>query len=299
MVWGMSSEPPYTAVDVRVDAVRDLSPSMRRVTLSGGGLRKAAPLCLDRRIKLVLPRCHGDGLADIPRRPDWYVVLASLPAHDQPAVRTYTARALRPDKGELDVDMVRHGTSGPGGRWIETVAVGDRLIVAVPRAEVEGIDTVGLAWRPGSAKQVLVAGDETAAPAIANIAASLDADVSGTIVVEMPTLEDTWPLTVPVGVEVRLLRRDGEAPGSLLERELRTLTWPPEGSESVPIRCLHDAAGTLWDEPVGDADGEHFAWLAGESGAVKRMRRFLVSERGCPRDRVAFMGYWRQGHAGS
>lgn len=295
----MSSEPPYTAVDVRVDAVRELSPSMRRVTLSGGGLRKAAPLCLDRRIKLVLSRCHGDALAGIPRSPDWYAALVSLPARDQPAVRTYTARALRPDKAELDVDMVRHGTSGPAGRWIETVAVGDRLIVAVPRAEVEGIDNVGLAWRPGSAKQVLVAGDETAAPAIANIAASLDADVSGTIVVEMPSLEDTWPLTVPVGVEVRLLRRDGEAPGSLLERELRTLTWPPEASESVPVRCLDDAAGTLWDEPVGDADGEHFAWLAGESGAVKRMRRFLVSERGCPRDRVAFMGYWRQGHAES
>ena len=153
--------------------------------------------------------------------------------------------------------------------------------------------------RPGNAKQILVAGDETAAPAIANIAASLGADVVGTILVEMPTLEDTWPLTAPPGVEVRLLCRDGEAPGSLLERELHALTWPPKPSGIVPAEEFHDDAGTLWDEPVGDADGEHFAWLAGESGAVKRMRRLLVSERGCPRDRVAFMGYWRRGRAES
>lgn len=295
----MKSEPPYTAVDVRVDAVRDLCPSMRRVTLSGRGLRKAAPLCLDRRIKLVLPRCDGDALVGIPRSPDWYASLVSLPAHEQPAVRTYTARAMRPDRAELDVDMVRHGASGPASRWIETVTVGDRLVVAVPRAEVEGIDAIGLAWRPGNAKQILVAGDETAAPAIANIAASLGADVVGTILVEMPTLEDTWPLTAPPGVEVRLLCRDGEAPGSLLERELHALTWPPKPSGIVPAEEFHDDAGTLWDEPVGDADGEHFAWLAGESGAVKRMRRLLVSERGCPRDRVAFMGYWRRGRAES
>ena len=299
MVCAMRSEPPYTAVDVRVDAVRDLCPSMRRVTLSGEGLRKAASLCLDRRIKLVLPRCDGDALVGIPRSPDWYAALVSLPANDQPSVRTYTARAMRPDKAELDVDVVRHGTSGPAGRWIETVSAGDRLVVAVPRAEVEGIDTVGLAWRPGSAKQILVAGDETAAPAIANIAASLGADVVGTILVEMPTAEDAWPLTAPPGVEVRLLCRDGEAPGSLLERELHALPWPPEAPETVPDGYLDDDAGTLWDEPVSDADGEHFAWLAGESGAVKRMRRFLVRERGCPRDRVAFMGYWRQGHAES
>lgn len=295
----MSSEPPYTAVEVRVDTVRDLCPSMRRVTLSGEGLRKAAPLCLDRRIKLILPRYQGEALAGIPRTPDWYASLVSLPPSDQPLLRTYTARAMRPDKAELDVDVVRHGTNGPAGRWIETVAVGDRLLVAVPRAEVKDIDNIGLAWRPGSAKQILVVGDETAAPAIANIAASLDPDVVGTIVVEMPTPEDSWPLTVPPGVDVRVLCREGEAPGSLLERELYTLTWPPEVPEDVAVGDLDDDAGVLWDEPVKDADGDHYAWLAGESGAVKRMRRFLVRERRCPRDRVAFMSYWRRGHVES
>lgn len=296
---GMRSKLSYTAVEVRVDAVRDLCPSMRRVTLSGEGLKKAAPLCLDRRIKLVLPRYHGDALEDIPRIPGWYDALVSLPPSDQPSVRTYTARAMRPDMAELDVDVVRHGTSGPAGRWIETVAAGDRLVVAVPRADFKDIDTIGLAWHPGSAKQILVAGDETAAPAIANIAASLAPDAVGTILIEMPTPEDAWPLTVPPGVDVRVLCREGEAPGSLLERELYTLTWPPEAAESVAVDDLDDDAGILWDEPAGDADGEHFAWLAGEKGAVQRMRRFLVRERGCPRDRVAFMSYWRQGHAES
>lgn len=294
----MSSEAPYTAVDVHVAAVHDLCPSMRRVTLRGEGLSAAAPLCLDRRIKLVLPRHAGDELAELPRTPDWYSTWLTLDAVAQPAVRTYTARHIRPDVGELDVDVVRHGTSGPAGRWIEGVQVDDRLVVAVPRAGVDGIDTIGLAWHPGTARHVLVAGDETAASAIANIAASLPDDATGTILLELPTTDDEWPLIAPAGVDVRVLHREGQAPGTLLEQELTTVAWPPAACEA-PACPLDDDTEVLWDEPAPTTDGDHFAWLAGESGAVKRMRRRLVTERGCPRNRVAFMGYWRRGHAES
>ena len=54
----------------------------------------------------------------------------------------------------------------------------------------------------------------------------------------------------------------------------------------------------LWDVPEGvSLDGECYAWIAGEAGLVKALRRFLVSDAGLDRRRIAFMGYWRQGRA--
>ena len=50
----------------------------------------------------------------------------------------------------------------------------------------------------------------------------------------------------------------------------------------------------LWDSP-DDAEGEFYAWIAGESSTVKLLRRMLVSGCGVDRGRVAFMGYWRAG----
>jgi NADPH-dependent ferric siderophore reductase len=40
-----------------------------------------------------------------------------------------------------------------------------------------------------------------------------------------------------------------------------------------------------------------YAWLAGEAGVIRALRRHLVSERGIDRRTVAFMGYWRIGRA--
>ncbi|BCW73226.1 hypothetical protein NicSoilB8_42700 [Arthrobacter sp. NicSoilB8] len=40
-----------------------------------------------------------------------------------------------------------------------------------------------------------------------------------------------------------------------------------------------------------------YAWIAGEAGTVKELRRYLVRDVGMDRKQVAFMGYWRQGKA--
>jgi NADPH-dependent ferric siderophore reductase len=59
--------------------------------------------------------------------------------------------------------------------------------------------------------------------------------------------------------------------------------------------------GILWEVPADDAaaratSGPH-AWLAGEAGVVKGLRRHLVLEAGLDRGSVAFMGYWLLGRA--
>ncbi|NTW42518.1 MAG: siderophore-interacting protein, partial [Cellulomonadaceae bacterium] len=38
-----------------------------------------------------------------------------------------------------------------------------------------------------------------------------------------------------------------------------------------------------------------YAWLAGEAGVIKTLRRHLVTGCGVDRKSVAFMGYWRAG----
>ncbi|MBJ7452934.1 MAG: SIP domain-containing protein, partial [Blastococcus sp.] len=58
-------------------------------------------------------------------------------------------------------------------------------------------------------------------------------------------------------------------------------------------------SGILWEVPAETAPPARssgvYAWLAGEAGVVKGLRRHLVQERGIDRRSVAFMGYWREG----
>jgi NADPH-dependent ferric siderophore reductase len=51
----------------------------------------------------------------------------------------------------------------------------------------------------------------------------------------------------------------------------------------------------LWEVP--EAGAEAYAWLAGEAGVIRTLRRHLVGDLGGDRKAVAFMGYWRLGHA--
>jgi NADPH-dependent ferric siderophore reductase len=41
--------------------------------------------------------------------------------------------------------------------------------------------------------------------------------------------------------------------------------------------------------------GEGYAWVAAEASAAKALRRYLVDQRGLPKDRVKAAAYWKQG----
>jgi len=70
--------------------------------------------------------------------------------------------------------------------------------------------------------------------------------------------------------------------------------------ELVDVDVDHDL---LWEVPSDNhggpaqQDAPLYAWLAGEAGVIKTLRRHLVSELGIDRKSVAFMGYWRLGRA--
>ncbi|TBL34562.1 siderophore-interacting protein, partial [Verrucosispora sp. SN26_14.1] len=53
----------------------------------------------------------------------------------------------------------------------------------------------------------------------------------------------------------------------------------------------------LWEVPDALPSTPLYAWLAGEAGVIRTLRRHLVAECGLDRRAVAFMGYWRHGRA--
>jgi len=297
----------YRAFAVEVRRVRRLSPSFVRVTLAGDDLVHFHPAGDDLRIKLVLP-LPGTGLGSFPRDDDWYGGWRMQPADARCPIRTYTARALRPEAGELDVDFVVHGDSGPATRWVNRAAVGDPLLVVGPDTRaVEGDGPIaGVEFRPGDAHRLLLAGDETAVPAVCSILEGLPRTALGQAFLEVPTADDVLDVDAPAGVAVTWLPRDArpEAPhGDALDRAVRAWASEMVAGADAPARDDSEIAPVdpddiLWDVPdPRAADRPLYAWIAGEASCVTGLRRHLVRERGVDRRDVAFMGYWRHGRA--
>src|SRR5688500_8515929 len=160
--------PAYRPFAAEVARVQRLSPSFVRVTFSGPSFDDLAPNGWDQRIKVLLPTA-GRGLRDCPRGDDWYAEWRGLSEDRRNPMRSYTVRASRPELGELDVDFVLHGATGPASSWAERVAAGDDVVLIGPNARFPG-PTGGYEWRPpAEAECLVVAGDETAVPAVSAI----------------------------------------------------------------------------------------------------------------------------------
>lgn len=295
---GGSVSLPYRVFGVQVRGLRRVSPSFLRVTFTGHDLDAFADRGFDQRIKIVMP-LPDSGIAHMPTGENWYLRWRELPEERRNPIRTYTARAVRRAAREVDVDIVLHDDGGgPASRWARTVRPGDIAGLVGPNAEFDG-DTGGLEFRPpDTARALLLAGDETAVPAVASILECLPREARGEAVLEVPEPDDVLPLEAPAGVRVTWLPRDGDAHGSRLVPTVRTVADRlVNGGAARPVELddIDVDREELWEVPEEGAAGELYAWLAGEAGVIKTLRRHLVSERGLDRRSVAFMGYWRLG----
>ena len=285
---------------VSVAARRRLSPHFLRVTLTGPDLDELASGGADQRVKLLFP-LPGQQRPVLPAGDDWYARWRAQPPAQRSPMRTYTLRAARPGEREVDVDLVLHGATGPASAWAERCAVGDEVLVVGPNARFEGRPG-GVEWRPPAPPRPLVlAGDETAVPAVCAIAEALAEGEVARVLLEVPTPADALPLQVPAGVQVMWLpRRDGsvEHPhGALLHAAVLAAVGAAPG-EVRPADLSPDEL--VWEVPEGgEADAGPYVWLAGEAGAVTALRRALVQDAGLDRRSVAFMGYWRRGRSES
>ncbi|MEA5052947.1 MAG: siderophore-interacting protein [Propionicimonas sp.] len=291
-----------------VDRVERISPSFARVWFRGPDLADFGTpgRTFDQRIKVILPPPSGR-LPRLSAGSDWWTQWQALPEAARGVMRTYSIRDIQGEGADTSivVDFVLHlaeGLAGPASRWASLAAPGDRVLLFGPRRGVIGS---GLEFRPADATTVLLAGDETAAPAIARILLDLEPGPGGAAFIEVPTASDALPLPAPPGFEVRWLPRNGSSYGARLI---------PAVLEQLGVRqhgAVQDAATEfpVWETPsysslgeeLSGADGRPglYAWIAGESGVVTTLRRHLVRDLGLARSQVAFMGYWRIGRAGS
>lgn len=243
-----------------------LAPHWMRITFGGGEIDRFVFRGYDQWFRLFLPVGGEEGLDRLPAKANrmlGYLRFLRIPEGVRPVMRNYTVRAYRAASAgrgaEIDVDFVLHGSgehAGPASGWAERATPGESVVI---------IDE-GLGFNPerGVDRVVLVA-DETGAPAVAGICASLPPSATGVALIEVPSEDDVLPVTAPAGVEVRWLVRGADAaPGSLALAALEQL--PP-------------------------SPGAHH-FIVGEQGLPTSARRHLVAQ-GVDKASISFIGYWR------
>jgi len=248
-------EPP-TFRTVAVRRVEQFGPRLTRVTLAGPDL---AGLTVDQpaaSVRVLLPAETGRLVI-----PTWDGNEFRLPDGRRPRIRTFTPRRLDRRALELDVEIVRHG-AGAASEWAAGAQPDDPAAVSGPgRGYV--IDRATPAF--------LLAGDETAVPAIGQ-------------------LLEVLPPDPPVEVHVEVARPDGRL--RLPEHPHATVAWHDLPSGAPAGDALVDA--------VRDADLVDGArvWIAGEAAAMQRIRRHLFEDRRLPRASATVRGYWKAGRTG-
>ncbi len=245
------SRPRPTPRRIEVLEIQPLSPHMARITFGGADLAGFEWRGPAGHLKLTVP---DDGQHEAP-----------MPQEDGPRsalMRTYTPRGFDAKALTLDVDFVLHA-HGPAGRWASRAQVGDRLVLMGP-APGYRIDT-GADW-------FVLAGDDTALPAIETILAELPARARALVFVEVVDGGEARELRSPARVDVQWVVRPGEPapPGQALDAALRALPALPPGPGRIYVGC--------------------------ESTAMRRIRDFWVKERGVQVRNVVARGYWKQGN---
>lgn len=295
---------PYRMFPVRLTSRARQSPSLVRMTFADPSLHGLADRGYDQRIKLVLPKPDGLPLREFPTGVDWWAQWREQPVAARAHIRTYTVVAVRPEHGEIDVDFVDHGITGPGSRFAVEADVGDEAIIFGPNADFDG-EPGGLEFRRelgGTAKQLIV-GDLSALPAINGILERLPVDATGLVSIQVPHEEDAQGVRTPPSIDLVWSITDrGDDQCDAVRRCLTALG--PLASDHATTTVIDDGADdAYWEVSAGEDAAATApalsAWIAGESGQVRTLRRMLVDEFDIPKAAVCFMGYWRVGVAGS
>ena len=169
-----------------------------------------------------------------------------------------SARVVRTERLTPHMQRVVLGGEGLAGPWAARVQPGEVIHFTGP----------GGAYAPDTAADWhLLAGDESALPAIG---AALEALPDGAVAhafVEISGPEEEQKFAADV--DVVWLHRGNRPVGAALVEAVRALEFP---------------------------EGRMHAFVHGEAGFVKELRRLLRVELSIPREDMSISGYWRQGH---
>ncbi|SDK88660.1 siderophore-interacting protein [Streptomyces indicus] len=268
----MTYEMTLPVRSLHVVEVRHPTPRLARITFGGEGLeglRLAGP---DQQVKLYFPK-PGQEAPVLPAPGDdfmsWYEAFNALPEEVRPWMRSYTIRRHDPERATVTVDFVLHGdgegSEGPATAWARQAEPGQRLAMFGPSAYfAKPVPLATTDW-------MLLTGDETALPAITTILEALPEGSRAVAYVEVADRAERQEFATRGEVTVHWLERavPGRAPaaaGEVLVEAVRAASFP---------------AGSV------------YAWLGGEAGAVRALRRHLVDDRGIDKKSLHFSGYWR------
>ena len=243
--------PPFRRVEVR--RLEERTPRLTRVTLAGAELEGFAVDEPAASVRMLLPS-PGSGELVIP---EWQGNEFLLEDGSRPVIRTLTPRRVDPEGGELDVEIVRHG-GGRASAWVAEAGPGAPAAVSGPGR--------GYTF-DGEATELLLAGDETAIPAISQLLEVLPAGMTAQVQIEVADPVAELPLPAPASWHVL---PDGQAPGAALVQAV-------QGADLAP--------GTK-------------VWAAGEAAAMQRIRKHVLDELGLPRSETWIRGYWKHGRTG-
>ncbi|MDQ7263261.1 siderophore-interacting protein [Paracoccus sp. PS-1] len=223
----------------------------------------AEPLCPDfLRLRLAAPDLHRLAGADsmhfrlvLPRpedaAPEWPHIGASgqivWPRGDKALHRpVYTVRRIDADAGWLDLDIFDHA-GGRAAAWARRARPGQHLGLAGPSGG--GIPQAG---------RLVLAGDETAYPALARILESQAGKAGGEVFLLGARAD--YPLPRPKGFRLRHLPGGTAALGALLRAEP-----PPRHG---------------------------YLWMAAEKSGIAVLRALLLQELGHDKARSHLAAYW-------
>ncbi len=241
--------------DFRKVAVRRqdlLSRHMAGLTLTGPDLEGFVVDQPAASVRLLLPLPGTAGLVI----PEWNGNEFLLADGSRPIIRTFTPRRFDPEKLELDLDVVLHAGGTVSG-WVQEARPGDPVAISGPGRGYAIDETAG---------SFLLAGDETALPAMGQLLEVLPADTA-----------------VQVHVEVAHPDARLASPG----HPGATVTWYDRPTGSLPGEALVAAIRSA------DVDPDCRVWIAGEAASMHAIRRHLFDDRQLPRDQVTVRGYWK------
>ncbi|RZQ60375.1 siderophore-interacting protein [Amycolatopsis suaedae] len=240
-------------IRLRVLRTERLTPHMIRVVAGGGDFASFVPNGFtDAYVKIIFP---VPGVV-YPDEFDLAAVRETYPREQWPRQRSYTVRYHDAKSGELAIDFVHHGDEGLAGPWAAALRPGDEFLILGPGGAYAPREDVD--WH-------LLAGDESALPAIAASLEQLPAGAPGHALILVEDAGEEQALATKGDVQVTWLHRSA---GADLAAAVRALEFPP---------------GTVQ------------AFVHGEAGFVRELRRHLLDERGVSRDLLSISGYWRRG----
>jgi NADPH-dependent ferric siderophore reductase len=244
---------------LQVREVSRLTPKMVRIVVGGEALAGFVSAAHDDHVKLFFPQPGQDKPVLPTPSPNGPVYPEGAP---RPAARDYTPRRYDAAANTLTIDFVLHG-EGPATSWAAQARPGQFLGVGGPR---------GSFIVPDDFDWYLLAGDETAVPAIGRRLQELPAGARVMAVIEVDDASEEQKFDTRTHLQLHWLHRKGATAGShaLLQKALSELSPPP---------------------------GEGYVWVAAEASAAKALRRYLIDQRGLPKDRVKAAAYWKQGAA--